>query len=66
MIECYDKKQVPENCSTCLYGTVFGCSNANRQKDWMKYEIIGMGCPSYWLDQHRFEPVNGQRWSSYY
>lgn len=65
-MEVFEKKQVPENCSTCLYGRCLGagCDHADRQGDWFKYAIFG-GCPSYWLDQHRFEPVDGRRWSSY-
>lgn len=54
----YEKKQIPENCSTCLYGHggSGGCAHADRQADWLKYALFG-GCPSYWLDQHRFTRV---------
>lgn len=62
----YEKKNVPENCRTCLYGPNalnydgkpvgrLGCAHADRQKDWMLYGIFGGRCPSYWLDQNRFE-----------
>lgn len=62
----YEKKYIPENCSTCLYGPNaigyngkivrrIGCGHADRQKDWMNYAIFGASCPSYWLDQNRFE-----------
>lgn len=54
MIKVYEVKEVPENCSTCLYGRGFGCSHAGRQKDWMLWGIRGYGCPSFWLDQERF------------
>ena len=30
MIEVYETKKIPENCSTCLYGGGFGCGNSNR------------------------------------
>lgn len=58
MIEVYEKKKIPENCSTCLYGGGFGCGHADRQDDWLKYAVLGYGCPSYWTDQHRFMVVN--------
>ena len=61
-MKVYEKKEVPRNCSTCLYGRGWGCGHADRQKDWMKIAMFGMHCPSYWLDQHRFEPVDGKRW----
>lgn len=66
MKEVYETKMIPENCSTCLYGRGFGCGNANRQKDWMRFSLLGIGCPNYWLDQHRFISVDGNRWSSHY
>lgn len=61
-----ERKCIPENCSTCLYGPNavgydgrpigrIGCAHADRQSDWMKYAIFGADCPSYWLDQNRFE-----------
>ena len=65
----YEKKSVPENCSTCLYGPNsvgwdgtpvrrMGCGNANRQGDWMLYMMgLKCSCPSYWLDQNRFERI---------
>lgn len=65
VIECYEKKKVPENCSTCLYSNGFGCGNANVKNNWIKYAFIGNGYPYFWLDQNRFHPVNLQRWSSY-
>ena len=59
MKEVYKVESVPENCSTCLYGSGFGCGNANRQHDWMLYALGLKKCPSYWLDQHRYIPVDG-------
>lgn len=68
MIEVTERKQVCENCSTCLYGPGaigwngevvrrFGCGHADRQGDWLMYSMgTGGRCPSYWLD-HRFERV---------
>lgn len=66
MVEVCIKKNVPENCSTCLYGPNavgwdgkpirrLGCAHADRQKDWMHYALIKSGCPSFWLDQNRFQ-----------
>ena len=66
MAYVYEKKHIKEDCSTCLYGPNalgyngkpvgrMGCGHADRQKDWMRYMIYGAPCPSYWLDQHRFE-----------
>lgn len=57
MIEVVSKRKVPANCSTCLYGRFFGCGHADRQKDWDYYRFWqGLRpCPSYWLDQTRFE-----------
>lgn len=26
-------------------------------KDWMRYGLLGQTCPSYWLDQNRFERI---------
>ena len=57
MIEVYKTEKVPENCSTCLYGIGFGCGNANRQKDWMRFMWLGIKCPSYCLDQNRYKKV---------
>lgn len=63
----YEKKRIPENCSTCLYGPnargydgkfvrVIGCGHADRQGDWSLYSFgLKQHCPSYWLDQNRFE-----------
>lgn len=67
MIEVYEKKKVPQNCATCLYGPNaiayngkpigrMGCGHADRKGDWMKYGLFG-GCPSYWLDQNRFSQI---------
>lgn len=52
-----EKKDVPEDCTTCLYYRFNGCANADRQKDWMHYRVWkGLEqCPSWWLDQNRFE-----------
>ena len=58
MIEVFEKKQVPENCSTCLYGRGVYCAHADRQKDFLHYMLTGENCPSYWLDQHRFVRSN--------
>lgn len=54
MINVYETRKVPENCSTCLYGRGIGCAHADHQDDWIRYAILDCGCPSYWLDQHRF------------
>lgn len=65
----YEKKRIPENCATCLYGPNaldynghpvgrMGCAHAGRQKDFMFYMMFGAArgrCPSYWLDQNRYE-----------
>lgn len=65
----YEKKNVPETCATCLYGPnaigwngkpvgIIGCGCADRQSDWMLYRWgIKSVCPSYWLDQNRFERI---------
>lgn len=57
MIDVYEIKQVPENCTTCLFGNTnsffFSCSCADRQHDYLYYKIHG-NCPSYWLDQHKY------------
>ena len=54
-MEVIVRKQVPENCSTCLYWNFpHGCCHADRQKDWMVYKLSCRRCPSWWLD-HRFE-----------
>lgn len=67
MIEVTERKRVCENCSTCLYGPkavgwngervrYAGCGHADRQNDWPMYAMGMRGqCPSYWLDQNRFE-----------
>ena len=55
MIEVYEKKRIPEDCSTCLYRGEFGCAHADRKEDWLQYRLYGKVCPSYWLDQNRFE-----------
>jgi hypothetical protein len=31
-----------------------GCAHADRQNDWMYRRLMGLPCPSYWLDQNRF------------
>lgn len=54
MIEVYEKKKIPENCSTCLYAIGLGCGHSDRRDDWFKYAFFGYSCPSYWTDQHRF------------
>lgn len=56
-----EEKEVSEDCSTCLYASVFGCSHADRQKDWMYYMANPWHkCPSWWLDHRRFTkaPLN--------
>lgn len=62
MIEVYEKKKVPENCSTCLYQSCTLdrlCGNANvANGDAIRYAISGH-CPYYWLDQHRFTRAEG-------
>ena len=42
---------------TDLYGRPNGCAHADRQRDWMRYRVwMGLEqCPSWWLDQNRFE-----------
>ncbi len=69
MIQVIERKNVPENCSTCLYGPnslgwdgkpsrIACCGHADRQGDWMLYMMgLKANCPSYWLDQNRFERV---------
>lgn len=67
MIHVIERKCIPENCKSCLYGPNavgydgkpvgrMGCANADRQGDSMLY-LMGLKwpCPSYWLDQNRFE-----------
>ena len=65
MVRVVEYKDVPETCSTCLYGpnaigyngkplNRMGCAHADRQRDWMMYFIYGSRCPSFWLDQNRF------------
>lgn len=56
MAYVYEKKEVPENCSTCLYLRAIGvgCAHADRQKDHLRYVLFG-NCPSWWLDHRRFE-----------
>ena len=61
MLEVYETKKIPENCSTCLYGGCFGCGNANRKNDWYRYMMLG-GCPSYWLNQHKYVRADERRW----
>ena len=55
MIEVYEKTRIPEDCSTCLYGRPYGCAHADRKEDWLQYRLYDRVCPSYWLDQNRFE-----------
>lgn len=52
-----EKRDVPEDCTTCLYYRFSGCANADRQKDWTYYRVWkGLKrCPSWWLNQNRFE-----------
>lgn len=62
MIEVYEKKRIPENCSTCLYQScTYGrlCGNANVDNAAaFRYSLLG-NCPHYWLDQHRFTRAEG-------
>lgn len=56
-IEVKITKHVPRNCSTCLYVSrngLPGCDHYDRSNDWLIYAIFE-NCPSYWLDQTRFE-----------
>ena len=39
-----------------------GCGNANVGKEYLAYLYGLRECPHYWLDQNRFEPVDGRRW----
>ena len=66
MLYVIERRQVPENCSTCLYGpnavgyggkpvNRMGCAHADRQGDFMHYMLLGRRCPSYYLDPNRFE-----------
>lgn len=61
-ITVHEFKKVPRNCSTCLYGGGIGCGNANVGKEYLAYLYGLRECPHYWLDQNRFEPVDGRRW----
>lgn len=63
-----ERKRIPENCSTCLYGpnaldydgkpiNRLGCGHADRQHDFTFYMMFGAArgrCPSFWLDQNRY------------
>lgn len=60
MIEVYETKKIPENCSTCLYqsstlGRLCGNANVNNEKAF-RYSLLG-GCPYYWLNQHKYRRV---------
>ena len=67
MIYVTERKRVPEDRSTCLYGpnavgydgrpvARMGCGHADRQRDFMMYMLgFKQNCPSYWLDQNRYE-----------
>ena len=61
MIEVYETKKIPENCSTCLYqSTTFGrlCGNANVTNEMaIRYGLFGIKCPYYWLNQHKYRRV---------
>lgn len=59
-IEVLTRAKVPRNCGTCLYNRAYGCAHADRQKDYMKYLMYGAHCPSYWLNQHKYTPVDGR------
>lgn len=61
-IAVHEFKKVPRHCSTCLYGRGLGCGNANVGKAYLAYLYGLRECPHYWLDQNRFEPVDGRRW----
>lgn len=54
-MKVYEKKEVPRNCSTCIYFRNYECSRADRKEDWLSFamfgEIFGLDCPSYRLDR---------------
>ena len=60
-IEVHKVKKVPQ-CFACLYCRGIGCGNANVGKEYLAYLYGLRECPHYWLDQNRFEPVDGRRW----
>lgn len=53
----YEKKQVPENCSTRLYLSDNPFRICGRcgvtQEQAFRYSLFG-GCPYYWLNQHKY------------
>ncbi len=61
MIEVYETKKIPENCSTCLYlSNTLGrlCGNANVKNEMaIRYSLLGQKCPYYWLNQHKYKRV---------
>lgn len=60
VVEVIETKKIPENCTTCLYGRVYGCAHANRQNDWMRYVAFSWldnNCPSFYLD-HKYKTVS--------
>lgn len=56
-IEVYERKEIPCNCSTCLYQSKngWGCAHADRQDDALKISLFNLDCPSWELDNSRFE-----------
>lgn len=65
----YEKKRIPEDCSSCLYGPNaldssghpigrMGCAHADRRNDYMRFMLFGGHCPSFWLDQNRYERLD--------
>lgn len=54
-----EKKEIPEDCTTCLYGGYYKCANANRQQDWPLYALgVLVNCPSWWLDHQRYQKAD--------
>lgn len=51
-------KRIPENCTTCQFGRMYGCAHADRQKDWTRYVSFTWSdneCPSFNLDRNRYK-----------
>ena len=63
MIEVYETKKVPRNCSTCLYQSQHWnkiCANANVSiEQACKYVWVG-GCPYYYLNHHKYRRVENE------
>ena len=56
----YEKKDINEGCSTCLYKGSNGlhCAHADNHGAIMLLVNGGKPCGSYWLDQNRFQRTN--------